>query len=196
MRNGAVLGCGATTGEYYFGDFPRSLPPLCATVDDRWATGAKAPTDAILVFLGGWEVFDPKVDGHRLSVTSDAWHDWFVRELRRRIETMQAAAPRPVPIGLVELACPTTDTMRIGLGAWSAGSRRGSTRSTVPCRDVAREMGPQVRTVSYADVVCDANGDFVTVDRYGDHPRPDGLHAQGPAACGSGSPSSTSSHPT
>ena len=71
-----------------------------------------------MVFLGGWEVFDPRVDGQRLSVTSPEWHRWFVAELRRRIEAMQAVMPRPVPIALVDLPCPTTDTMRVGLGAW------------------------------------------------------------------------------
>jgi hypothetical protein len=126
-------------------------------------------------------VFDPQVEGQRLAVTSDEWHRWFVAELRTRIERMQAAAPRPVPIALVELPCPTTDTMRVGLGAWERAEPGRVDALNRAVRDVADEMGPQVRTVSYSEVVCDADGGFLEVDQDGDRPRPDGLHAAGAA---------------
>ena len=60
FTNGSILGCGATTGDYYYGDFLRALPPQCSSVESRWTDIARRPAQAILVFLGGWEVFDPE----------------------------------------------------------------------------------------------------------------------------------------
>ena len=179
LTNGSILGCGATTGDYYYGDFLRSLPDQCSTVQARWADVARRPAEAILVFLGGWEVFDPSVDGRRLSVTSDAWHDWFVAELRQRVEALVASSSGKVPVALVELPCPSTDTMRVGQGAWERGDPGRVAALNRAVREVAKEMGPPVRTVSYADVVCTAGGQYLDRDADGVQPRPDGLHAEG-----------------
>ena len=180
----------------------RRLPPqpaaaVCRRSTTAGPTGAKAPTDAILIFLGGWEVFDPKVDGQRLSVTSDAWHDWFVRRAATRVEAMQAAAPRPVPIGLVELPCPTTDPMRVGLGAWERGeparvdgrqrcrARRrpgdgpAGADGVLRRRRVRRRRRASSRSTRTATI-----------------PGPTASTPTVRPGCGSGSPSSTSSHPT
>lgn len=166
----ALLGCGVIPDELWIGNRRISRSPECADWVDSWRRAGAA--DAVVVFLGSWEVFDPHVDGEREPVGSPAWDAHLAEQLRVGIE---AATERGAFVGLTTVPCLDTDGM---VGAIPSTERRDAERIehvNRVLRSVVATFDPdEVRLLDYAAFACPDGTDRVLED--GSRLRPDGQH--------------------
>lgn len=168
----AIPGCGVIPVEVQVG--PRRVLPseTCPRVLEEWRHAVEDRPDVVVVFLGGWEVFDPWVDDKRLPVGSAAWRSYLTAQLDRGIDVLTRGTA--IRVGLATVPCFPTDDPVLGIPSTERNQRRRTSAVDQVVRSTAARHPDRVALVDWASFACPSGQDRVRVN--GVRLRPDGMH--------------------
>jgi hypothetical protein len=145
--NGSVDGCsvydsGSVRSAVKFGN----NFSICDGWQEEWAQAA-ADTDAALVVVGAWDVFDIDDDGTFYGFATPAGDELFVTNLRSGIDAMLAQGTN---VGLLEVACMRPQDVE-GAGVRALPERGDDTR-VAHVNDLLRETAASYGTTAASSV--------------------------------------------
>lgn len=173
----AIPGCGILPGVLQIGDVRRLPSEHCPDLLAEWRRAVTDQADVALVFIGGWEVFDPWVDGRRLKVGTPAWHRYLTDRLQEGIDVLTEGTT--MRVGLATVPCYRFDEPVLGIPSTERNEARRSDAVDAVVREVAARNPGRVALVDWAGYAC-PGGTFR--ERAGGVVlRPDGMHTDVPS---------------
>ncbi len=177
-RGVTIIGCGIVTGVPLSRGIDGTNQDRCAEWADRYAAGVKKyrPQVATLL-LGGWELFDRRVNGQTLRVGTPAMEQYLRTELDRARTILTSGGA-----SLALLTTPCLSVATRDLGAWGEAERSDPKRiqwlNHVWAR-YAADHPTDVHLLDLAAIACPggkyaAQIDGVTMRTDGEHFTPEG----------------------
>lgn len=169
----ALLGCGAmpwTTKFVVHGREPEQYPHLCSNAELAELQGLQRKPDAVLLWLGAWEVYDHEADGLRYPVGSKAYAAYLEGRIQTRLDRYRANGVGTV-IPLVP--CFGPNASRLGT---ERHQRKRLRWVNARLRAVAARNRGWVRLIDPNPKLCDAKGHARPTTTDGQPLREDGAH--------------------
>jgi peptidoglycan/LPS O-acetylase OafA/YrhL len=179
LSNRALIGCGVMDPESSFvigAAPPERYPDLCQQADLAELRGLSESPDAVLLWLGAWEVYDHVVDGEVLEVGSARFARLLEQRIQERIDRYRAVgAVTVMPV----VPCFAQGASRLGTERQDAERLAWVNERTLA---VAERNRGWVRLIDPWGPLCTDEGEAVAQTPAGVPLREDGSHFDPPAA--------------
>ncbi|WP_426570973.1 acyltransferase family protein [Aquihabitans sp. McL0605] len=175
VDNRAIIGCGLMPYRAQFivgGHSGEDYPPACQKVDVAELKGLADKPDAVLLWVGAWEVYDQQLDGTRYQVGTKAFAHLVEQRIQERVDRYRSVG---VPTVMPVVPCFGTTVTRLGKERLQP-KRIDWVNERV--RKVAQRNKGWVRLIDPGPQLCDASGKAFVKTPTGLPLREDGAHFQ------------------